>query len=135
MIHKFKADIKIIGINPFVFVPEKILNNREGTTEQRERFVEWDVGFHSALAHCTGNELFGLVLDSVVGVMRKVREMGFDVASTPDRAYGHHAAIFEQVRLGHSDGARQAMRNHLDEAEQTMKQAMELRAKAKKGRK
>jgi DNA-binding FadR family transcriptional regulator len=57
-----------------------------------------------------------------------VRELGFDIANTPDRALRFHRAIFEQVKAGNSERARQAMRDHLAEAERTMRKALAMRA-------
>jgi GntR family transcriptional repressor for pyruvate dehydrogenase complex len=105
-----------------------MLNNTAGIRESRQVFVAWDVAFHSALAVATHNDLFPLLLDSVVTIMRQVRELGFDLPGTPDRALRHHRAIHAQVERGKPEAARQAMRAHLDEAEQTMRRALQLRA-------
>lgn len=107
-----------------------ILDDTEGIRQKRARFVEWDVAFHAALATATHNEMFSLLLDSVVGTMKQVRELGFDVPSSPSNAIKHHQAIFIRVAARDEGGARQAMRDHLAEAEQTMRRALELRKKA-----
>jgi GntR family transcriptional repressor for pyruvate dehydrogenase complex len=98
----------------------EILEDRKGIERERDKFVSWDIGFHSALAACTHNELFSLLLDSVVSTMKKVREIGFNVPGTPRRALAHHRAIFAEVKAGDGTGARQAMREHLRESEETM---------------
>jgi DNA-binding FadR family transcriptional regulator len=64
----------------------------------------------------------------MVDIMIKVRQMGFQVPGMPARAFRHHWAVFEQVRAGESDGARQAMREHLIESEDTMRRALALDA-------
>jgi GntR family transcriptional repressor for pyruvate dehydrogenase complex len=110
----------------------RILHDTTGVTRDRERFVEWDMAFHSALAAATQNELFCILLDSVVSTLRKVREYGFNVPGTPDRAKGFHALILAKVREGNPAAARLAMRDHMAEAERTMRQGMERAAKAKK---
>jgi len=106
---------------------EHILEDRSETKSSREEFVEWDVAFHAALARATQNELFSLLLDSVATVMRKVREIGFDVPGTPERAYRFHRRILDQVTAGNSSGARRAMQEHLAESEQTILKAMNLK--------
>lgn len=103
---------------------EQILTNTSGIISDRNRFVEWDVSFHAALATATHNELFSLLLDSVVSVMRKAREVGFALPSTPKAALAWHQAIFVEVKKGHGAGARKAMSGHLDEAEKTMRSAL-----------
>jgi DNA-binding FadR family transcriptional regulator len=60
--------------------------------------------------------------------MRKVREMAFDIADARARAHHYHSAIFEQVRAGNREGARQSMREHLYEAETTLQRALALHA-------
>lgn len=98
------------------------------TVTTREQYVKVDIAFHSALAEATRNEMFSLLLDSVVEIMRKLREMAFDIPPAPNRAYKYHREILEQVKQGSSEGARQAMREHLVEAEDTILRAMALYA-------
>ncbi len=86
------------------------------------------MAFHAALAHATHNELFPLLLDSMADIMVKVRQMGFQVPGMPARALKHHRAVFEQVKAGDVKGARQAMREHLIESEDTMRRALALYA-------
>jgi GntR family transcriptional repressor for pyruvate dehydrogenase complex len=106
---------------------EQILEDTLKATN-RETYVKADIAFHSALAQATHNEMFSLLLDSVVEIMRKLREMAFDIPPAPNRAYKYHCAILEQVKKGDGDGARQAMREHLVEAEDTILRAMALYA-------
>lgn len=94
----------------------------------RKRFIELDIGFHSALAAATHNELISLLLDSVTGTMVKVRELGYEVSNPSLDPYRLHSAIFKQVKQGNVSGSRHAMLDHLIEAEQTMLEALALRA-------
>jgi GntR family transcriptional repressor for pyruvate dehydrogenase complex len=89
----------------------------------RDDFARNDVEFHAALARATGNPLFPLLLDAVADVLLEVRRTGYDVPGTPARALRHHADILQQVRLGDSEGARQAMRTHLSESWDTQSRA------------
>lgn len=111
---------------------ERILEDTAGIAKSRERFVEWDMAFHSALAAATQNELFSILLDSVVSTLRKVRELGFNVPGTPERARNFHLLILEKVREGNAGAARAAMREHMAEAERTLQQAAERAAKGRK---
>jgi len=107
---------------------DRILREAAASGEDRDRFASNDVAFHNALARATHNELFVLLLDSIVDVMIKVRQMAFDMPGTPARAFGHHRTIFEQVKAGDPKGARQAMREHLIDSEEIMRQALALHA-------
>jgi GntR family transcriptional repressor for pyruvate dehydrogenase complex len=102
----------------------RLLANDVGLAKNREKFVRWDMAFHSALAAATQNGLFPILLGSVVSTMRKVREYGFNVPTTPQRAVHFHRLIFEKVREGNRNAARQAMEEHLAEAERTMQEGM-----------
>jgi GntR family transcriptional regulator, transcriptional repressor for pyruvate dehydrogenase complex len=110
----------------------RILDDMTGVTRDRERFVEWDMAFHSALAAATHNDLFSILLGSVVSTLRKVRELGFNVPGTPERAKSFHELILEKVREGNPTAARAAMRDHMSEAERTMQQGMERAPRARK---
>ena len=105
---------------------EEILRSASEIKGDRNCFAECDVAFHAALARATHNELFSVLLDSVVDIMLKVRELGFTVPGTPARALKYHQAILEQVKAGDPASARQAMREHLIESEDTMRQALAL---------
>jgi GntR family transcriptional regulator, transcriptional repressor for pyruvate dehydrogenase complex len=86
----------------------------------RDRFTTNDVLFHAALARATHNELFVLLLDSIADVMLEVRRIGFEATGTHQDTLADHRAIFEQVRAGHAEGARDAMRAHLVNSERVM---------------
>jgi GntR family transcriptional repressor for pyruvate dehydrogenase complex len=103
-----------------------ILRQASQIQDDQTCFPECDVAFHAALARATHNELFPLLLDSMADVMVKVRQLGFEVPGMPLRALKHHSAIYEQVKAGDPEGARQAMREHLIESEDTMRQALAL---------
>jgi GntR family transcriptional repressor for pyruvate dehydrogenase complex len=95
---------------------------------ERDHYAKIDVAFHSALAQATHNELFSLLLDSIVDVMIKVRQMGFNVPGSLINALALHRAIFEQVKASAPEQAREAMRIHLIESEEVMRQGLALHA-------
>lgn len=95
----------------------------------REAFVRCDMAFHAALARATHNELWSLLLDSVADLLIETRRSGFDVPGTATRAYRYHKAIYKQVAQGNVEGARDAMRRHLAEAEDTQRKAKLMQAK------
>lgn len=106
---------------------ERILKDTPGV-QTRQQFVEVDIAFHAALAEATRNELYTLLLDSIGEVMRRVRELAWDIREAGVRAYQYHSAILDQVREGNRAGARQAMREHLYEAESTIQRALAFHA-------
>jgi GntR family transcriptional regulator, transcriptional repressor for pyruvate dehydrogenase complex len=84
------------------------------------RAARLDVEFHDLLANSSDNVLFPVLLESMVGVMLVVREMGLQVPGAFPRALQYHRRILEQVRAGDPAGARQAMLDHLSDSELTM---------------
>ncbi|MDQ2998312.1 MAG: FadR family transcriptional regulator [Chloroflexota bacterium] len=107
---------------------EAIVKPPQIVSSERDHYAANDVAFHSALAQATHNELFSLLLDSVVDVMIKVRQMGFDVPGSLLQALAFHRAILAQVEAGDAAGAREAMRVHLIDSEDVMRQGLALRA-------
>jgi len=97
--------------------------------DNRDIFARTDVAFHAALAQATHNLLFGLILDSLADIMFEVRLSGFDVPGTVDSSLTYHRAIFEQVKAGNSEGARQAMREHMQESVEIQRKVIALQTK------
>lgn len=94
--------------------------------ENRHHFAETDVAFHAVLARATQNELFSLLLDSLADIMFEIRLSGFDVPNTPTHALSDHRAIFEQVKAGNSEAAREAMRQHMIRGKEIQHQALAI---------
>ena len=107
---------------------EEALSHQVSMYSDRDGFAQSDVDFHTALAAATHNEMFEVMLNSISNVMMEMRRIAFVVPGTPERGIAYHQAVFEQVKNGDAEGARQAMRAHLVEAEETMRQATALMA-------
>lgn len=107
---------------------EKIVTDPTAMQTQGELYIQTDVNFHTALADATHNELFPLLLNSLVDIMLEVRKMGLAVPGSPQNAIDFHRAIYLQVKAGNMEGARQAMREHLTDSEEVMRQAIALRS-------
>lgn len=105
---------------------KEILDQYPSVVGKMETFVKWDVAFHLQLAASTHNELLVLLLDSITGIMKKVREIGYLVPGTHEQAHRYHAAIFKQVELGSRDGSRQAMREHIENSEAVMNAGLSM---------
>jgi GntR family transcriptional repressor for pyruvate dehydrogenase complex len=105
---------------------EEILRVTEEACADRDRFAQCDVEFHSALARATHNELLSVLLDSISDVMFTVRQLGYEVSGTPERALRYHWDVFEQVKAGDPEGARRAMSRHMDEAEHTLRRVQAM---------
>jgi DNA-binding FadR family transcriptional regulator len=102
----------------------EILSQAEISQDDRDRFADLDVAFHSGLAEATQNDLFQVLLESLADVMITVRRVGFDTPGMPTRALAHHTAILERIAAEDAAGAIAAMLAHLDESEATMAAAL-----------
>jgi GntR family transcriptional repressor for pyruvate dehydrogenase complex len=92
--------------------------------KNREKFVQCDIAFHMALARATGNRLFLLLLESVNEPMTEARLLAFRRHGAPERSYHYHKCILDQVADRNAAGAREAMREHLVEAEDTLRKTL-----------
>jgi GntR family transcriptional regulator, transcriptional repressor for pyruvate dehydrogenase complex len=82
-----------------------------------------DVAFHSAIAQATHNPLYPLLLSSIADMLIEVRRQASHLPETPQLAEHHHRAILENIRSRNREGARNAMEEHLREAEDTFQRA------------
>jgi GntR family transcriptional repressor for pyruvate dehydrogenase complex len=80
-----------------------------------DAYVEADLDFHLALAEAAGNPLILSLLDSIVGLLREQRARIFTVDGGPERGQFHHKRILAAVEAKNAAGAREAMREHLDQ--------------------
>src|SRR6267378_1333154 len=80
-----------------------------------DAYVEADLDFHLALAEAVGNPLILSLLDSIVGLLREQRSRIFDVQGGPERGQFHHKRILVAVEQHDPEGAREAMRAHLQQ--------------------
>jgi GntR family transcriptional repressor for pyruvate dehydrogenase complex len=80
-----------------------------------------DVGFHRAIATATGNEFFGVLLDSIREVLITVQLPTLAEPKIVASAIRHHQRIFDEIAKHDRDGAQAAMRRHLADAERGMR--------------
>ena len=82
------------------------------------------MAFHAALARATQNELFALILDSLVDIMIEVRLLSLRVPGITRQAFSYHERIHEAVSAGDPEAARAAMDAHMDQASDALRQAV-----------
>lgn len=79
-----------------------------------DRAAELDVAFHRAIAQATQNDLFPVLLDAIGPVLLEVRRRAFDDPELRSYAIEAHREILAAIAAGDADGARAAMRRHLE---------------------
>lgn len=85
-----------------------------------------DVEFHREIARVSGNEVFIVVLDSIVASLLYVRTTTLELPEAAALAHASHGAILEAISDRNVLGARTAMRQHLEQVLALWHAAMEL---------
>lgn len=101
-----------------------ILTQAAERLDDPETFVQTDVAFHEAVARATHNDLFFAILSSIAQALIDVRRLGLRVPGTPTRALNYHRRILDCISGSDVVGARQAMDEHITEAQHTMEAAL-----------
>ncbi|MDI6905918.1 MAG: FadR/GntR family transcriptional regulator [Thermoanaerobacterales bacterium] len=107
------------------------LDQMEQALVQMERdIVSGDLGedadwrFHYAVAVATQNPLLVRLMNTIAGTMRQMlyaaRRQFYLTPGTPQRLLREHRALFEEIRQGNMEQARQAMYDHLDKVEKAI---------------
>ncbi len=91
---------------------------------------ELDFQFHRELTRASGNELLGAMLDSISDVLREVRHQSMNVPHVGEEGLKAHRKILKYIAAGDVDGAREAMIEHLGEAERIWQGTLAAKSKA-----
>ncbi|HEX5433997.1 MAG TPA: FadR/GntR family transcriptional regulator [Candidatus Angelobacter sp.] len=82
-------------------------------------FVDLDVDFHLAIAHCAKNQMLYELLTPIRGVLKEWIGKSQELPGIKENAHRQHARIVSAVRRREPDKARHAMRTHLQTCEKT----------------
>ncbi|HEY5197852.1 MAG TPA: FadR/GntR family transcriptional regulator [Solirubrobacteraceae bacterium] len=80
-----------------------------------------DTEFHRAIATATGNAFFEILIDSIREVLLTVQVPTLSDEAIVQGVKEAHESIVGRIAAGDAEGARQAMRDHLAEAERGMR--------------
>jgi len=95
---------------------EQTIRSMEDCIDAPDCFIVHDLAFHSALAEATGNDLFLIVIHSVVDLLQDMRCLAISTPGAPARAQQYHVRILENIKTKNPNGARQEMKAHLSQA-------------------
>ncbi len=87
------------------------------TLHDPEKFLQYDIGFHQALAAASGNRLLTGMMDTVAALLIQTRRESIARASDKDDAIEWHERIYEAVRQGEVRRAKELLTAHLVSAE------------------
>ena len=95
---------------------EEVLLELEKNMDDPEAFAIGDTAFHHTLVEFSHNPLLIMLLDSIGGLMHEVRTSVSKYTDLFNTVVPDHREIFDSVRLKDPKRARQAMRDHLENA-------------------
>lgn len=98
---------------------EAAIENMSMNEDNAEEFTKYDLAFHSAMAAATHNDLYSVLLIPISDLLLEFRltEYSYDPKGTIEGGLTHHHRVLDKIRKRDQEGARQAMREHLDQAE------------------
>jgi GntR family transcriptional repressor for pyruvate dehydrogenase complex len=95
---------------------EEVLSNLEKNMNDPEAFAAGDTAFHHTLAEFSHNPLLIMLLDSIGGLMHEVRTSVSRYPAIFKTVVPDHREIMKSIQTKDAKRARQAMRNHLENA-------------------
>jgi GntR family transcriptional repressor for pyruvate dehydrogenase complex len=99
------------------------LRRFDDAVESEAHPVGADVDFHEVVAHCTGNAVVIAIqhaLAQLFADMRRRQRLSETSYRSGDRVARGHQALFGAIVAGDPDAARDVMRQHLDEVEESL---------------
>ena len=91
------------------------VDDMDDSLDDADAFIAADNCFHEALAQATQNTLILILVKSIVNPLSEQRKQVFEVEGGPQRGQIHHKRILESVIRRDPEGARTAMRSHLQQ--------------------
>ena len=126
-VHEVRSglEIQIAGLAAERATPDDLshlakVNKELGLARPKdERAATLDLELHSAVAAATHNPLFVVMLDSISDVLFEFRRLALSSREMIEYAERAHGMILERLNERDANGAREAMRIHLEESERT----------------
>lgn len=92
----------------------------KGEAGELGEFLEFDIEFHTALLHASGNEMFEALADVVAAVLRGRTQLGLMPHQPVPEALALHERVADAVANARSEDAEDAMRELLAEVRRAM---------------
>lgn len=94
---------------------EKIVQEMELNLSSGYRYIEADKLFHVALAEATKNNVFSILLNSIVDLLQEARRLAISTPGAGDRSIHYHRRILEAVKNRDAEEAFIAMSEHMQQ--------------------
>ncbi len=123
---RFALEMDIAGLAAQRATPDDIKRLEENIHAMEQAngnvtaFTRLDYEFHQLLATVTRNELFSMLLEPLSGLLLEFRERTYihDSEEATQGALIYHNRILDLIKRKDSVGAKEAMRDHLRQAEE-----------------
>ena len=99
----------------------RALDRHRAVLDDLEKAARADVAFHVALAQCTHNDLFVVMLESLGDVMLEFRRKAMERRGNRSVGFAEHTRLFETVAAHDSAAARIAMMTHLESSDRAFR--------------
>ena len=96
------------------------IDNMRAEIEAGNTGIEYENGFHNALAIASENEAMKLILDMCGNLLSQTRQATLSIPGQPQRSLADHERIFEAVRQGDAKLAASRMKQHLIDAQRNL---------------
>ncbi len=97
---------------------EEILQRQEVTLSRGEASIDEDAEFHYSVALASGNSVVLKVLDIVMDLLRETRERSLQLKGRPHKSLAGHRRILAAIKRHDAEGAKAAMRRHIEDVEE-----------------
>ena len=77
-----------------------------------------DAEFHYSVALASGNSVVLKVLDILMDLLRDTRERSLQVKGRPEKSLAGHRRILAAIKRHDAEGAKAAMRRHIEDVEE-----------------
>jgi len=119
-------EVEIVGLAASRIEPDALgrlsahLRRMDRLMGDPNRFYQTDVAFHYLLVQAAENRVLARLLEPLTQAMASGFRLTIRLPGAPERAQAGHWAIFRAIEARDPDGAREAMRRHLEEAEEDL---------------
>ncbi len=91
-----------------------------------EMFIRSGIAFHRTLAEAAGNTVLLTLWDAIAGLIEKSQRRIIGIPGQPDEALAKHEALLAAVEAGDEEGARRAMREHMEAEGENLRKALSI---------
>lgn len=96
-----------------------------------DTYMEADIAFHLAVAEASGNEVFANLVASLRALLRVWVSRVLHHAGETETSLAMHEPIVKAIAAGDAEGARAAMRAHMERADRRLREALAAEEAAK----